>query len=419
MEKCFVYIQLPQTLETVVCGRFERERLSSGDYVGRFIYGRSYRTRQNAVEIDPIHLPLVERQFDTLALNGIFGALRDSGPDAWGRRVIEHAMGRLDLGEVDYLLNSPHDRAGALSFGLNEVPPPPNRSFNKTIQLETLLKAATELESLEFGAPLSAELRQLQQLVDTGTSMGGARPKNVVEDDSGLWLAKFPSKSDRWNNAAVEAGMLSLASQCDIRTPPFRVQNVAGASVLLIQRFDRQKTGAPGKTDYFRSRMVSALTVLGGDETANRERWSYLDLSDEIRRWSEKPALDRAELFRRMVLNALIANNDDHPRNHAMLANTTKWRLSPVYDLTPSPVHSHERHLAMTAGIQSGRRATRSNLLSGCARFGLTVEDASATIDRLRAIVAKNWETAVQHHGATPADCATIQPAFAIPGFDD
>ena len=337
MERCFVYIQLPQTLETVVCGRFERERLTSGDYVGRFIYGRSYRARPNAVDIDPVHLPLLDRQYDTLELNGIFGALRDAGPDAWGRRVIEHAMGRLDLGEVDYLLNSPNDRAGALSIGLNEVPPSPNRSFNKTIQLEKLLKAARELESLEFGAPLTPELTQLQQLVNAGTSMGGARPKNVVEDDSGLWLAKFPSKADRWNNAAVEAGMLSLASQCDIRTSPFRVETVAGAPVLLIQRFDRQKTGALGKNNYFRSRMVSALTVLGGDETANRERWSYLDFSDEIRRWSEKPAIDRAELFRRMVLNSLVTNNDDHPRNHALLANTTRWRLSPVYDVHAEP----------------------------------------------------------------------------------
>ena len=240
-----------------------------------------------------------------------------------------------------------------------------------------------------------------------------------MEDDSGLWLAKFPSKADRWNNAAIEAGMLSLASQCDIRTSPFRLENVGGAPVLLVQRFDRHKTGASGKTEYFRSRMVSALTVLGGDETADRERWSYHDLSDEIRRWSEKPAIDRAELFRRMILNALATNNDDHPRNHALIANTNKWRLSPVYDITPSPVHSHERDLAMTSGIQSGRRATRSNLLSGCARFGLTVEDASATIDRLRAIVAKNWEAAVRHHGATQADYTAIQPAFAIPGFDD
>lgn len=368
--------------------------------------------------VDPVHLPLLNRQYETLALNGIFGALRDAGPDAWGRRVIEHAMGRLDLGEVDYLLNSPHDRAGALSFGMSETPPPPNRNFNKTLQLESLLRAASELESLEFGVPMTPELTQLQQLVHTGTSMGGARPKNVVEDESGLWLAKFPSKSDRWNNAAVEAGMLSLANQCDIRTPPFRVESVGSAPVLLIQRFDRHKTTVAGNFEYFRSRMVSALTVLGADEI-NRERWSYLDFSDEIRRWSEKPAIDRSELFRRMVLNALITNDDDHPRNHALIANTTRWRLSPVYDLTPTPLHSHERDLAMTSGIQAGRRATRTNLLSGCARFGLTLEDAAATIDRLRHIVRNNWETAVRRHGATQADCTAIQPAFAIPGFDD
>ncbi len=313
MESCFVYIELPQTVETVVCGRLERERLSSGDYVGRFIYGRSYKARRDAVAIDPVHLPLLDEQFETFQLNGIFGALRDAGPDAWGRRVIEHALGNLDIGEIEYLLNSSHDRAGALSFGLNEVPPAPRRDFNNTLQLGDLLKAAAELESLPFGAPMSP---LLQQFVKTGTSMGGARPKNVVEDEDGLWLAKFPSKNDRWNNAAVEAGMLSLASQCDIRTPPFRIERVGDASVLLIKRFDRNKT-ASSETQYYRSRMVSALTVLGGDELANRERWSYLDLSDELKRWSAEPAHDRHELFRRMVLNALVTNNDDHPRNHA------------------------------------------------------------------------------------------------------
>ena len=161
--------------------------------------------------------------------------------------------GGLTLAKTDYLLNSPHDRAGALSFGLNEVPPAPLRDFNKSIQLESLLRAARELESLEFGAPLTPELRQLQQLVATGTSMGGARPKNVVEDEGGLWLAKFPSKDDRWNNAAVEAGMLSLASQCDIRTPPIPCGECWGAcrfcsfNDLIVT--GRKRPGIPTTSD--------------------------------------------------------------------------------------------------------------------------------------------------------------------------
>ena len=69
--------------------------------------------------------------------------------------------------------------------------------------------------------------------------MGGARPKNVVEDEDGLWIAKFPSARDRWNNAAVEAAMLSLAGLCGIRVPEIRVEPFLGESILLVKRFDR------------------------------------------------------------------------------------------------------------------------------------------------------------------------------------
>lgn len=107
MDRCFVYIQLPQSLETVTCGRYSQERTSGGDVVGRFVYGRRYRTRPDAVPIDPLHLPIADITFETYKLGGIFGALRDASPDAWGRRVIERALGRTDVGEIDYLLNSP------------------------------------------------------------------------------------------------------------------------------------------------------------------------------------------------------------------------------------------------------------------------------------------------------------------------
>jgi serine/threonine-protein kinase HipA len=247
--------------------------------------------------------------------------------------------------------------------------------------------------------------------------MGGARPKNVVRDREGLWLAKFPAKGDRWNNAAVEAAMLALAERCDIRVPEYRIERVGEFPVLLVQRFDRALL--PDNEDIFaRARMVSALTVLDAEEVQDRERWSYLVLSDELQRWSSRPALDRAELFSRMVLNALVTNNDDHPRNHALIAMTTDWRLSPAYDITPNPLHSHERDLAMTCGTASGRRATKMNLVSASARFGLRTEEAVAVVDRMRAVVSAHWEHEVLSNGGSRADCEAVRPAFEIPGFD-
>jgi len=416
-DECFVYIQLPQSAEIVTCGRYVREQGALGDFVGRFVYGRKYREHPRAVPIDPIHLPLSDETYETTKLGGVFGALRDSGPDAWGRRVIEHALGKLDVGEIEYLLNSPEDRAGALSFGKGRVPPPPVRPFNSTVKLRELLEAAQELESLAPGEVPSPNLQRLRALVEAGTSMGGARPKNVVKDEQGVWLAKFPARGDRWNNSAVEGAMLAIAKQCDIRVPPYRIEKVGSRPVLLVRRFDRELLNG-SSTEYGRARMVSALTVLDAEEIVDRKKWTYLVLSDELQRWSARPKLDRAELFRRVVLNALVTNNDDHPRNHALIATAQDWRLSPAYDITPSPVRAHERDLAMICGAASGRRATRLNLVSGSARFGLSTAEAEATIDQMRTVVATQWEKAIIAHGGSIADCEAVRPAFEIPGFD-
>src|SRR5690349_12931408 len=143
--ECFVYIQLPGTLQPVVCGRFERAHTRDGGVVGRFVYGRSYRERPDAVPLDPIHLPLAPTVYETARLDGVFGALRDASPDAWGRRVIERIAGR-PLDEVDFLLESPQDRAGALSFGRGPVPPAPVREYNRVVQLQELRHAAALLE---------------------------------------------------------------------------------------------------------------------------------------------------------------------------------------------------------------------------------------------------------------------------------
>ena len=256
---------------------------------------------------------------------------------------------------------------------------------------------------------------QIQQLADPGSSLGGARPKNVVEDETGLWIAKFPQRGDRWNYVAVEAGMMMLAAQCGIRVPEVRTELVGNARVLLVKRFDRERT----PEGYKRHRFVSALTVLDAEDTVSeRTNWSYLLLADELQRWSIQPAADKEELFRRVVFNALISNTDDHPRNHALIAPGEDWRLAPAYDLTPTPSHSIElRNLALDCGL-FGRMARRDNILSGAARFGLDLQVASATIDRINQVVSAGWSAAVRRYGATEQDCLAIAPAFTYAGFD-
>ena len=409
---CFVYIQMPNSLEIVTCGRFVLTSLPRNAGVGRFIYGRIYRERADVVPIDPINLPITPQTYQTAKLGGVFGALRDASPDAWGRFVIERILGRQDLSEVDFLLQSPEDRAGALSFGLGTSPPGPVHEFNRVIQLEDLRKAARILEE----DASTEELREQVRLVlEPTTSLGGARPKNSVEDDTGLWMAKFPARGDRWDNAAVEAAMLRLAARCEIRVPEARIERFGGESTLLVRRFDREKVDG----GYHRHRMVSALTMLQAEDTpTDTTNWSYLLLADELQRWSSRPADDKAELFRRVAFNALISNNDDHPRNHAVLAAGQDWRLAPAYDLTPNPQRGkQERDLALICG-QRGRIACRDNLLSATPRFGLSREAADAVVNRTADVIRRYWRSEVFAQGGTERDCEQIAPAFLHAGFE-
>src|SRR3990167_5798345 len=174
--ECYVYITSPGETNPITAGRFSLKSDRRGIQTGRFVYGKSYLSRDDAVPIDPIELKLSEKVYETVHLKGVFGALRDAGPDYWGRRIIERYENRPQLGEIDYLLFSPDDRAGALAFGLNQIPPAPKRTFNKTLDLEKLQAFADAVVKDEELPTYSAH-HQVMDLMMVGTSMGGARPK--------------------------------------------------------------------------------------------------------------------------------------------------------------------------------------------------------------------------------------------------
>lgn len=413
LTECYVYITLPGQTKAVTVGRFVLTHDRRGTPLGRFVYGKSYRERSDAVPIDPVELKLAPRTYETTMLDGVFGALRDAGPDYWGRRVIERHAGKAQLSELDYLLHSPDDRAGALGFGLGVEPPAPVRKFNQTIDLEKLQKLADAIIN-EEERPTGADAVQVEELLLLGTSMGGARPKVVVEDTDGLWLAKFGRPDDKWNHARVEHAMLVLARACGLTTAESRIVPISGRDVLLVKRFDREKT----EDGYLRARMVSGLTLLKADDSQQaRHLWSYVALAEELRRSCAEPQKQANELFKRMCFNALISNIDDHPRNHAIIAKDKDWKLSPAYDLTPSmPVSAERRDLAMTCG-DWGRFANAENLLSQCGRFLLERDEAAHLIIEMENRVRDTWYDVARAEGVTEHDCGRIKDAFVYPGF--
>ena len=413
-QECFVYMTLPGQTGQITAGKYVLEKTEQGIDVGHFVYGRSYLSRADAVEIDPIELKLKNKVFNTVTMKGVFGALRDASPDYWGRRIIEHNLKVAQADEMTYLLQSADDRIGALGFGLNQTPPAPNRVFNQKIQLDRLQKEA-ELLINEEVKPENPVTAQVQELLLIGTSMGGARPKAVIEDDNKLWVAKFNRSDDKWNNALVEYAMLKLAEKCGIETALSKVVSVAGKDVLLVKRFDREKA----LDGYLRYRMISSLTVLqAGDDYTQREKWSYIRLAEELRRISKQAKRDAEQLFRRMVFNALISNTDDHPRNHAFIAQDKNWQLSPAYDLTPNPLVSIEqRDLAMICG-RMGRFANKDNLLSEADKFLLNQDQAKKIIEDIYKIVKNQWYAIARYAGVTETDCEKIKSSFVYEGFN-
>jgi serine/threonine-protein kinase HipA len=402
--QAYVYVQLPGTLNTVPAALLKVEKLPDGTFVGRFRYGDRYLERKDAISLDSFRLPLGTTVQEFTKLKGIPGAVRDAGPDAWGRRVIEHKLERspADLEEIDYLLHGPQDGAGYVSFGLKLEPPAPRRPYNRTHQLADLVAAA---EAIEEGKRVPVHV--LEQL-EPGTSMGGARPKATIEDGNRLWIGKFPEKGDRCNLQRIEYATVELGRRCGIAACNVRIESIGGRDVLLVERFDRERV----EGGYLRFGLVSGLTLLDCEEShLDRERWSYPLLADELRRWSEKPDEDRIELFRRIVFSAAVTNNDDHPRNHAVRRTARGWRLTPAYDLVSMPVVSLERRdLAMTIGTY-GRTASIYNLLSQCERFGLRTEAARKEIENIVATV-KTWRDHFRACGVSAKDIEYIAPAF-------
>lgn len=376
-----------------------------------FRYGTIYLERPQAVEIDPVSLPITDRA----AVRGkelrpaeglmLFGGIRDAAPDAWGRRVIESRLKAPpnSLPESTYLLEAGSQRVGALDIRCS-LDAPALLVHNSIHRLEYLMEAADRIEQ---GLPIPA---QLEDIFLAGSQLGGMRPKAGVEDAAGvLWLAKFRSHGDRMDVPAIESATLQLAEAANLDVPAVKTEVIGGKTVMLIQRFDRRLADGV----QHRQHMVSALTMLGCHESDSRNR-GYANIADVIRARSDEPSIKSScrELFGRMVFNIFVTNDDDHLRNHAFLweSATRSWRLSPLYDVMPRAMLATERNLHLSVGHQ-GRSATLDNALSGYARFGITRQDALEIIDRIWRVV-REWKVRFEDYGVAGQEIEAIAPAF-------
>lgn len=416
---------LPNEGLAVPCGRFRRERTMTGDWIGQFGYAKSYLNRRNAVPVDPIRLPLNADTAVTTEREGIFGALRDAMPDSWGRYVLRKREGGEQADEMDVMLAEATDRTGAIVFSRETTSPLLDGSA--ALPLETLVDSvallAKDYDAFTRNTALTADERLLVTAaagrVLGSSALGGARPKAALTHAGRSWIAKFPKANDSWDDPLVECAMLRLAQRAGITVPATELQRVHQTTILLVERFDRQRIDE-GRVG--RARYLSGLTVLESEEVPrDKSEWSYLRLADNLGRLSATPQKDRTELFRRMVFNACISNEDDHPRNHAVIAFDTDFTLSPAFDLTPSPLKGAVRRLALVTGFDDARELTRdANAMAmrrAAPRFHLSDDTACRIIRDVADVVQQHWEAEVRVLGGTDHDCAAIRPAFVPATF--
>jgi serine/threonine-protein kinase HipA len=384
--EAFVWIWLPETTEPVVAGKLEAD--DQGNV--QFNYGKSYLERISAnppaISIYEPELPLktgVLPLIDGLAMPG---CIRDSAPDAWGRRVIiNKKLGRKGkdtdtdaLGELTYLLESGSDRIGALDFQRSPSEHAPRSANN--VPLEELLQSA---ERVEQGVPLTPEL---DQALFHGSSIGGARPKALIEDQGTKYVAKFSSNTDLYSVVKAEYIAMRLAALTGINAAPVKLVQAAQKDILLIERFDREKT-AKGWT---RKSMVSALTLFGLDDMMARYA-SYETFAEIIRHRFDDPKETLEELFSRLVFNILCGNTDDHARNHAAFWNGKTLRLTPAYDICPQGRAGNEVTQAMLISGDN-RLSTLKTCLDTAPHFQLSEEKAKAIFEKQREAIEANWD---------------------------
>ena len=238
-------------------------------------------------------------------------------------------------------------------------------------------------------------------------SLGGARPKSVVVDQSGmLHVAKFTMLGDTMPVECVEVATRALARDVGIRAAKATLAMPRGAlPAALVERFDRE----PG--EYGRRHYMSAQTLL---EARGGESRFYTDIGDGLRavcRTDMKALAEMAELHLRILFTTLVSNNDDHLKNHGLLyAGEGSWALAPAFDINPQPF----RHRELKTGISevSGFDAPAEAWVEAAPFFERTEDEARRQAAAMAEAVSSRWRDSLLANGLTEDQCDEYAPAF-------
>lgn len=384
-----------------------RRRSGRGRETVTFEYHDDWLSHDTRFSLEPA-LQLTRGAFTPANGAALFGSIGDSAPDTWGRRLMQRSERKAaereqrpvrTLQDIDYLLGvSDISRLGALRFrpeGGETFVSERGQGVPGALELGRLLQVTERI-----GRDEETE-EDLQMIFAPGSSLGGARPKASVVDQHGrLSIAKFPKETDDYSLETWEAVALDLAAQAGLGVSTHDLVEAGGKRVLLSHRFDRE-----GK---HRIPFLSALAMMGlkdGDQA------SYPEMMDVLAGVGADIGADAGELYRRMVFNVLVSNVDDHLRNHGFLwAGKSGWRLSPVYDVNPTPADLRPRILS-TAIAPDAFACDLDLVLEVAPYFNLSADGARVAVRAIAAVTA-TWKQAAERRGARAAEIRRMQSAF-------
>ncbi|MBT9501500.1 MAG: type II toxin-antitoxin system HipA family toxin [Burkholderiaceae bacterium] len=346
-------------------------------------------------------LPLVQGQEFTAGDRGSApGAIDDARPDRWGERIIRHIDRPARLSILEMLLFAGDDRFGALgvSVSADEYIP---RYLGPYPQLRDLAELSAAIEDLQTQAPITADM---QRLLQPGVTLGGARPKALLQTDAGPCVIKFSELDDAVDTPLLEHATMTLAKMAGIQVSvtgvlPIPSRRGKACHALTIQRFDR--------AGEYRMHCLSARTVL----RAARLNESYSALATVLLRLGhpDRQGAMREELFMRMVFNILTDNTDDHERNHSLrLGFDGYYELTPAYDVVPTLQNLGYQALSVgTAGAES----SLENALTELSEFGIKRARAIELIQQVAGVVDQ-WEDHFKQQGVSPADMDLLRASI-------
>ena len=385
----------------IACGTLNQNVRNNRETLS-FSYASSYLSNPNAFALSP-DLPLGAGSFHSIGMVEL-RAFGDCMPDRWGRNLMRREEARIakqearaprTLFELDMLCGvNDAQRQGAIRLWdeSGSILTPTDEGAPREVDLPHLLDAA-DLAADDLSA-------DIHDLFAAGSSLGGARPKASVRNGSGnLFIAKFPRKDESklddvcaWEKVALE-----IFSSCGLVTPESKLLRIAGRSVLLVERFDRD---GEKRIPY-----LSGLSAIRGCDGA--EGYSYLDLADFLAQEGANATADRRALWAHALLSAAIGNTDNHMRNFGFMRGDHGWRLAPFFDVNPTSLSNGSRFAVCIA--DDGTPHSVASAMELCELFDVSTAEAKEFAQKSEKNLA-TWKRVASACGITEASQETMRP---------